>query len=245
MVQALFGKKIEQTQKFLENGTRIPVTIVRVSGNVVVQHKTADKHGYTAVQVGFGTSKKTNKAKAGHLKKAGVTQTPSFLGEVSVDGEELPTLGSKLNAIDILKPGDIVDVIGTSKGKGYAGGVKRYHFKGGPRTHGQSDRERAPGSIGQTTTPGRVYRGKKMAGHMGHETVTVKNLIVVDVTADTVAVKGLIPGSISDKALVVKIEKVGEKKKFIPLLKTQDTKTEEKPVVEVPSEPDQTAATAA
>ena len=123
-----------------------------------------------------------------------------------------------------MQPGDIIDVTGISKGKGFAGGVKRFHFKGGPRTHGQSDRERAPGSIGQTTTPGRVYKGKRMAGKMGHETVTVKNLMIVDVLPDSILVKGVVPG-IPDSLLVIK--KVGEKKKFVPMLREGTKEPEE------------------
>ena len=123
--------------------------------------------------------------------------------------------GTEINLADIFTPGDIVDVTGISKGKGFAGGVKRWNFKGGPRTHGQSDRERAPGSIGQTTTPGRVYKGKKMAGRMGQDTVTVKNLEVIGITDDGVLlIKGLVPGSVNS---IVVVKKMGTNKKFVPL----------------------------
>ncbi|MDE2589717.1 MAG: 50S ribosomal protein L3, partial [Patescibacteria group bacterium] len=123
-------------------------------------------------------------------------------------------------------------VTGTSKGKGFAGGVKRHHFKGGPRTHGQSDRERAPGSIGQTTTPGRVYKGKRMAGKMGNDTVTVKNLEIVDVRADGVLIKGLVPGI---KGAYIVITKVGKNKKAVPMLK-EEVKTDVPEAKEVTSE---------
>src|SRR5690606_17262105 len=126
--------------------------------------KTHEKDGYTAVQVGVDTKKqtKTPQSLLGHLKKSGA-KTPLFLREIHLTADEaLPNVGDTIKAEDVLAPGDVVWVTGTSKGKGFAGGVKRYGFGGGPRTHGQSDRERAPGSIGQTTTPGRVYKGKKM-----------------------------------------------------------------------------------
>ncbi|MBI2195654.1 MAG: 50S ribosomal protein L3 [Candidatus Levybacteria bacterium] len=223
-MKAIIGQKKEQTQKFLEDGKRIPVTMVTLSGgNVVTQVKTTEKEGYDAIQLGFKSKKKGNKPLIGHVKKASLSEASLFLREVGAEGE-VPAIGSVIKASDVLKPGDIVDVIGISKGKGYAGGVKRFHFKGGPRTHGQSDRERAPGSIGQSTTPGRVYRGKRMAGRMGHEQVTVSNLLVVDVTDSGVLIKGLVPGPVNN---LVMIKKVGEAKKFVPLYKEISDKQEE------------------
>lgn len=216
-ILALLGQKIGQSQKFLEDGTRIPVTKLNIAGNTVVQIKTEEKDKYMAVQLGFGVKKNPRPSIIGHAKKAGLKTIPSFLQEVRLGKAELETLpkvGDVLNAQDVFKRGDIVDVIGISKGKGYAGVVKRHHFKGGPRTHGQSDRERAPGSIGQTTTPGRVYKGKRMAGRMGHERVTVENLQIADVTNDTLLIKGLVP---SGRNSMVLIKKVGENKKFVPL----------------------------
>lgn len=197
MIYAIFGTKITQTQGFTQDGVRIPLSRVRVDPLPVVSIKTKDKHGYTAVQVSIG-------------KRLKEIRTETL--------EALPNPGDTIKAADILKPGDVVDVIGMSKGKGFAGGVKRHHFKGGPRTHGQSDRERAPGSIGQTTTPGRVYKGKRMAGRMGHEKVTVKNLRVMEVTDSEVLIKGLIPGIPQS---VILITKVGESKKFSPLFKEE------------------------
>lgn len=202
-------------QRFLSDGTRIPVTEVKTSGNRVMLVQPSE--GYISVQLGFGNRKKNSK-------------TPAFLKETHLKiqkEEEAPKVGDILKTTDILKPGDIVDVIGLSKGKGFAGGVKRHHFKGGPRTHGQSDRERAPGSIGQTTTPGRVYKGKRMAGRMGHQRVTVKNLQVVDVSEEYLLIKGLVPGSVNS---FVVVKKVGQDKKFIPLYQ------EEKPAQEVKEE---------
>jgi large subunit ribosomal protein L3 len=164
MIQALLGKKLNQTQKFLENGRRIPVTEIAVSDNVVLQAKTVAKDGYAAVQLGYGIKKNGTKPLLGHVKKAGLEKAPIAIKEVRVQDSDLPQQGDLVSVETVFKPGDIVDVTGTSKGKGFAGVVKRHHFRGGPKTHGQSDRHRAPGSIGQTTTPGRVYKGKRMAG---------------------------------------------------------------------------------
>jgi len=221
MLQALIGQKIDQTQTFLENGRRIPVTEVSVMDNVVVQIKTDEKDKYSAVQVGFGKKKNPIKARSGHSKKAGLESSPSLSREVAWIGEEeMPKAGDAITVESVFKPGDIVKVTGTSKGKGFAGGVKRYHFRGGPKTHGQSDRHRAPGSIGQGTTPGRVYKGKRMAGHMGVETVSVTNLLVVDVDSENnkLYVLGLVPGS--KKSMIV-ITRTGEKKNFVRLLSTK------------------------
>ena len=165
MLQALIGQKIDQTQAFLENGKRIPVTEVSVADNVVVQIKTDATDKYTAVQLGIGAKKKPIKALVGHSKKAGLEIVPTFIHEVAwIGDEELLKSGDVVTVESVFQPGDIVKVTGTSKGKGFAGGVKRYGFRGGPKTHGQSDRHRAPGSIGQGTTPGRVYKGKKWQG---------------------------------------------------------------------------------
>lgn len=224
MLNTIFGFKKNQTQKFLENGTRIPVTQINMARNVIVMVKNKDKHGYSAVQLGIGTSKKANKAIIGQVRGANLKNAPRFFREalcIPVADQEDQTLkvGDTIKASDVLKPGDIVDAIGVSKGKGFAGVVKRHHFKGGPRTHGQSDRERAPGSIGQTTTPGRVYKGKRMAGRMGSDRVTVKNLKVIDVKEDSVLIKGLVPGSINS---LVEIRKIGEDKKFVPIVKEEE-----------------------
>ena len=203
-MNTIFGKKVTQSEKFLEDGKRIPVTGIVVSENVIKALKTKEKHQYTAVQIGIGND-----------KKAKIKNSPLFLREIRVDEEvSLPGIGSLLKATEIFKPGDIVDVTGISKGKGYAGVVKRHHFKGGPKTHGQSDRQRAPGAIGSTTTPGRVYKGKRMAGRMGHERVTVKNLQVVQVDDNYILVKGLVPGG---RNTLITLRKVGENKKFVPL----------------------------
>ncbi|MBU4016178.1 50S ribosomal protein L3 [Patescibacteria group bacterium] len=236
MIQVLLGKKIEQTQKFLIDGTRIPVTEISIPDNAVVQVKTLEKDKYTAIQIGIGKKKSPTKALLGHVKKNNLTFVPSRITEIRIDNkntENMPKSGDFLKIEEVFKPGDMVDVTGISKGKGFAGVVKRHQFKGGPKTHGQSDRERAPGSIGQTTTPGRVYKGKRMAGHMGHERVTIKNLKVVgvDEIKKILYVAGLIPGV---KNSIVEITRVGENKKFIPLYASMpqeaEAKAEVKPV---------------
>lgn len=222
-------------QKFLDDGTRVPVTEINVTGNFVVGVKDKNKSGYSALQLGFGIKKHPSKALLGYVKGANLKNAPRFFKEVKFNEDEvnqMPKLGEALKAEDILKPGDVVDVSGISKGKGFAGVVKRHHFKGGPRTHGQSDRERAPGSIGQTTTPGRVYKGKRMAGRMGQENVTIKNLRILDVTDNTILVKGLVPGSLNS---LMTITKKGEDKRFIPLYKREEKTNEiidKKPVKE-------------
>jgi large subunit ribosomal protein L3 len=207
-MNSILAKKVEQGQKFLENGIRIPVTKLAVEGNVVVSIKTQKRDKYSAVQLGF---EKRTKARPQKSNKSAY----QFLREVRMaDADVMPSIGDVIKASEVFKPGDVVNVTGVSKGKGYAGGVKRYHFKGGPRTHGQSDRERAPGAIGSTTTPGRVYKGKRMAGRMGHEQVTVKNIKIVSVDDNFILVKGLVPGG---RNTLLMLKKVDVDKKFVPL----------------------------
>jgi large subunit ribosomal protein L3 len=220
-MNSILAKKVEQGQKFLENGTRIPVTKLNVAGNVVVAIKTPDKDQYSAVKLGFDKRAKARPAKSNKSEY-------QFLREVRMaDSDTIPAVGDVIKASEVFKPGDVINVTGISKGKGYAGGVKRYHFKGGPRTHGQSDRERAPGSIGSTTTPGRVYKGKRMAGRMGHEQVTVKNIRIVAVDDNFILVKGLVPGG---RNTLLTLKKVGEDKKIKSLYseKVEEVKTEVK-----------------
>lgn len=211
-MQTILGIKQGQGQRFLENGTRIPVSVVRVPQNTVLAVKTTDKDGYNAVQIGMGEKKKANKALLGHAKKANLTNAPKIIKEVKTT-DALPQ-GEFVLIASVLAPGDIINVSGTSKGKGFAGGVKRHNFKGGPRTHGQSDRERAPGSLGQTTTPGRVYKGKRMAGHMGSVTKTVSNLLVVAVNEKNqeILIKGLVPGNVGNILTITKVGALSEKK---------------------------------
>jgi large subunit ribosomal protein L3 len=226
-MQALIGQKKLQSQRFLENGKRIPVTLIDVKGNTIVALKTQENDNYQAVQLGFSMKKKASRAEIGHVKGAKLTKAPKFLREIKiVDADEaLPEVGTVLNPEEVFEPGDIVDVSGFSKGKGFQGGVRRWGFHGGPKTHGQSDRHRAPGSIGQGTTPGRVYKGKKMAGNMGNENITIKNLEVIDVTSEGVLiVKGLVPGVIDS---MIMVKKVGKDKNFLPLYKTPEESAEQ------------------
>lgn len=179
------------TQLYKEN-LEIAVTAIEAGPCCVTQVKTAEKDKYNAVQIGFGEFKKLSKAEKGHLKENGDYR---YLRELRTDDVKDYQVGQKID-VTIFKPGDIVQVEGISKGKGFAGGVKRYHFRGGPKTHGQSDRHRAPGSVGSTTTPGRVFKGLRMAGHMGARKVTVRNIEVVEVdqAKNIVLLKGAVPG---------------------------------------------------
>ena len=195
MVNVILGTKLGQTQTFTKDGERIPVTTIAAGPCWLTRIEDVD--GAKRIQLGFGSQKHTNKAEEGLMKKAGLTIKLRFLrGFTVTELDSTLKVGSQVTIGDVFKEGDSIRVTGTSKGKGFAGVVKRHHFKGGPRTHGQSDRERAPGSIGMTTTPGRVFRGKRMAGRMGNEQVTVKGLTVVgiDTEKNILTIKGLVPG---------------------------------------------------
>lgn len=204
MITVLLGKKLTQSQTFDEKGMRIPVTHILAGPNWITEIE--DRPTYKSVQLGFSTLKHLSKAELGHLKKAGITQNLRFLRSFTVDDLDGIGLGNEIKVETVFAPGDVIRVTGTSKGKGFAGVVKRHHFQGGPRTHGQSDRERAPGSIGQTTTPGRVYKGKRMAGRMGGDTVTVRNLTVVSVdpTNQMLTIKGVVPGAANGLLIIQK-----------------------------------------
>lgn len=197
-MKGLIGRKLGMTQIFDEQGVMIPVTVLEVGPCYVTQVKTPTVDGYPAVQLGFDEikEKKLSKGERGHLQRAQVP-TLRTVREFRVREEELGeyNLGQKFFA-DVFSEGDFVDVTGTSKGKGFQGGVKRHGFNRQPKTHGQSDRERSPGSAGAGSTPGRVYKGKRMPGHMGNERVTVHNLRVVKVDPERnlLAVKGAVPG---------------------------------------------------
>lgn len=201
MVDALLGRKIGMTQVFSSTGETIPVTVLEVGPNYVTQIKSPERDGYEAVQIGFGETRKLNKPERGHVKNVPVPGL-RHLCEVKSSGEPVQ-VGQQLTA-DLFIKGEKVDVTvgavrGTqgSKGKGFAGVVKRHGFAGGPKTHGQSDRHRAPGSIGASSTPGRVFKGMRMAGQMGNKRRTVLNLEVVDVLPERnlVLVKGGVPGA--------------------------------------------------
>jgi large subunit ribosomal protein L3 len=196
----ILGRKIGMTQVFLENGSVVPVTVIQAGPCFITAIRTPAKDGYEAVQVAFEHTKKPlTKPKAGYLKKRNLSNL-RILRELrgSAEGAEV----GKPVTVEIFAKGDFVDVMGTTKGKGFQGGVKRHGFAGGPKTHGQSDRHRAPGSIGSGTTPGRVFRGTKMSGHMGHVRHTTLNLQIVGVDAENnvLLVKGPVPGA--DQGLV-------------------------------------------
>jgi len=192
MITGILGKKVGMTQVFQDEGVVVAVTAIEAGPCTVTQIKTKAKEGYDAVQLGFGPAKRINRPQRGHLKKLGPYK---HLREFRVEDASKIQLGDGVD-VGIFHPGDLVDVIGTSKGRGFAGVVKRYHFAGGSKTHGQSDRHRAPGSIGAGTDPGRVIKGLKMAGHMGNERVTVQKLQVVkaDPEGNLLLVRGAVPG---------------------------------------------------
>jgi large subunit ribosomal protein L3 len=201
MIQGMVGRKLGMTQVFDESGVVHPVTVIECGPNVVTQIRTQEKDGYEALQVGFGIDKRLNKPEQGHRKASGfMSQT---LREVRADNVGEFEVGQQIK-VDSFSAGDIVDVTGTSKGRGFQGGVKRHGFSGGPRTHGQSDRLRAPGSIGASATPGRVLKGMRMAGHMGHARVTIENLTVirVDTERNLLLVQGSVPGPNSGIVIV-------------------------------------------
>lgn len=195
MINAIYGKKIGMTQIFSEDDRVIPVTVIQAEPNKVCQVKTKTTDGYEAVQLGFGAikEKKVNKPMAGHFAKQG-TDPRRYLREVRVDAADEYKIGDEV-AVSAFAETKRVDVTGTSKGKGFAGVMKRHGFKGGPGGHG-SHFHRAPGSVGQCATPSRVFKGMKLPGHMGCDTVTVKNLDVVRIDEDQnlILVKGAIPG---------------------------------------------------
>ena len=204
MLQGFLGKKIGMTQIFREDGRVVPVTVIQAGPCVVTQVKTKETDGYQAVQLGFGDVKRRNKPESGHLKNSRLSQ---YLREVGTDDTSEFEVGQAIG-VDIFEAGEKVDVIGTSKGRGFAGVMKRWNFGGGPRTHGQSDRARAPGSIGGGTTPGKVYKGLKMGGHMGNRRITVKGLeiIEIDTERNLLLVKGGIPGATNS---LVQIRRAG------------------------------------
>jgi len=205
MIPGIIGKKIGMTQVFRDNGKMEAVTLIEAGPCTITQVKMADKEGYNAVQLGFGQAKKLTKAEQGHIKELGKFK---HLREFKIVDPKSVKVGDKVD-VSVFQPGDVVNVAGISKGKGFAGVVKRYHFKGGPKTHGQSDRTRAPGAIGATTTPGRVLKGLRMAGHMGVERVTVRRLEVfkTDPEKNMLLVRGAVPGNRDGLLLISKTTK--------------------------------------
>ena len=202
MIQSIIGKKLGMTQIFRDSGKAEAVTTVEAGPCTVIQVKTPAKDGYNAVQLGFGEVKRLKSPQRGHLK--GLEQF-RYLREFTVGNTEAIEVGERVD-VSLFKAGELVDITGVSKGKGFAGVVKRYHFAGGPKTHGQSDRHRAAGSIGATTSPGRVFKGMRMAGHMGNKRVTARHLEVfeADPARNLLLVKGAVPGAMNGILLIRK-----------------------------------------
>ncbi len=194
-MQQLMARKIEMTQRFDESGRQLPITVVQAEPAAVVRIKSMEKDGYSAVQVGYGIAKenKLTKPVAGLVKT--LSNKPRRFVEEHLEVVDGIQIGQTIAIEDVLQVGDIVSVTGFSKGKGFQGGVKRWGFGGGPKTHGQSDRHRAPGSIGAGTSPGRVWKGKKMAGHMGNKQITTAGLQVVAIEGNKIMLKGAVPGA--------------------------------------------------
>jgi large subunit ribosomal protein L3 len=209
MFKGLIGKKIGMTQIFDEVGAAIPVTLIEAGPCFVVQVRTPEVEGYSAVQLGFGEvkPKRLTGGQLGHLKKNNIAPL-RYLREFRVKEPGVKE-GETITVGQTFAKGNHVDVIGTSKGKGFQGAVKRYHFKGGPKTHGQSDRERGPGSRGSTTTPGRVYKGSRGPGHMGDDRVTASNLkvVLVDAERNLLGVNGSVPGPRGGLVIINKARK--------------------------------------
>jgi large subunit ribosomal protein L3 len=209
-LEGMLGRKLGMTQVFDDRGTVHAVTVVEAGPMVVTQVKTNEKDGYAAIQVGYGEAKRANKPMRGHFKKLGDFR---MLREFKVRGDGEYSVGDKVG-IELFDEGDYVDVVSVSRGRGFAGGVRRWSFRGGPKTHGQSDRHRAPGSIGAGTTPGRVYKGQKMATHMGAAQVTVRNLRIVakDEAKGLLLIEGSVPGATNATVTVKHTTKHSTKK---------------------------------
>ena len=194
----LLGRKIGMTRVFTPEGASVPVSVIQVEPNRVTQIKTLENDGYSALQVTSGSVKtsRLTKPKIGHFSKAN-TEAGDLIGEFRADDLSSYQLGQSLNITDVLNEGQLVDVSGISKGKGFAGTVKRHNFRTQDATHGNSRSHRVPGSIGQNQTPGKVFKGKKMAGHLGNHLSTVQSLAVVkiDSNRNLILIKGAIPGS--------------------------------------------------
>ena len=207
MFPGIIGKKIGMTQLFQENGETVAVTAIQAGPSVVTQVKSRDRDGYDAIQVGFIENKvsqsQLNSPEKGHLRDL---ENVRYLREFRADDISSIKRGDRVD-VGFLKQGDLVNVIGLSKGRGFAGVVKRHHFAGGPKTHGQTDRHRASGSIGAGTFPGRVLKGKRMAGHMGNKRVTARNLEVVqaDPERNLLLVKGAVPGANGGLLVIEKV----------------------------------------
>lgn len=199
----IIGKNLGMTQIFRDSGKMEAVTAIEAGPCRIIQVKTAAREGYNAVQLGFGPAKHLNSPQRGHLKDLGQFR---YLREFRVDDPAAVSVGDQIE-VNQFQPGDFVNVTGISKGKGFAGTVKRHHFAGGPKTHGQSDRHRAPGSIGAGSSPGRVLKGRRMAGHMGNRRVTALRLEIcqVDQEHHRLLVKGAVPGAKNGLLMITKV----------------------------------------
>ena len=202
-LNGIIGKIIGGTQFFHEDGSSDAVTAIQAGPCTVTEIKSMERDGYESVQLGFQPARKVSKPIAGHMLKSG-GKSFRYLREFKIENQEDLELGDEIG-VSIFEVGEKLTITGTSKGKGFQGGVKRYNFRGGPKTHGQSDRHRAPGSIGAGSTPGRVIKGMRMAGRMGGQKVTVKNLqlLLVDPDRNLLMVKGAVPGS-KDSLLTIR-----------------------------------------
>lgn len=201
-INSIIGKKLGMTQIFTDDRKVQALTAVEAGPCTVTQVKTVEKEGYSAVQLGFGQAKRPKSADKGHLTGLEMFR---HLREFRVESTEGVKRGDKVD-VSLFKPGDRVDVVGITKGKGFAGVVKRHHFAGGPKTHGQSDRLRAPGAIGASTHPGHVFKGTRMGGHMGFRRLTVRNLVVfgADPARNLLLVRGAVPGARNGLLLIRK-----------------------------------------
>jgi large subunit ribosomal protein L3 len=193
-VKGILGRKIGMTQVFDEDGHAVPVTLVEAGPCRVAQVKTTESDGYSAIQLSFGAPKRTNKPLSGHYAKAGVDPA-RHLVELRLDDPGDYSLGTEIKA-DVFEAGETVDVVGVTKGKGFAGPMKRHNFKGLSATHGTQRKHRSPGSIGACATPARVFKGTRMAGHMGHRRVTTLNLRIIkaDPERNLLLIRGAVPG---------------------------------------------------
>lgn len=197
-MKGIIGKKVGMTQVFDDVGNVIPVTVIQAGPCYVTQIRTAEKDGYVAIQLGFGETKaqRLTRGALGHLKRNNLPAL-RHLREFRIKNGDVDVAEGATIKADVFAKGERVDVIGKSKGRGFAGTIKRHNFNRQPKTHGQSDRERAPGSVGMTTTPGRTFKGQRMAGRMGNDRVTAQNLevVVVDAEKNLLAVRGSVPGA--------------------------------------------------
>lgn len=244
MLEGLLGKKIGMTHLFGAESRVVPVTVLEIGPCVVTQVRTTERDGYEAVQVGFGEAKQLNRPASGHQKAAGSTKRR--LREFKAI-DEVPTVGEAIT-VGQFQPGDMVDVTANTKGRGFQGVVRRHGYAGGPKTHGQSDRQRAPGSAGPGTFPGRVLKGKAMPGHMGNEQVTIRHLVVeqVDIERNLLMVRGGVPGARSGHVTVRYSRGVPIAERVAPVVEepeveaeieeTPATETAAAPVAEAPAD---------